>query len=59
MRCAAKTLELELMPDHSVIITLRCADAYEAAILYEDIHEHLKEGLLQIEVDVKMIRADT
>lgn len=44
--CDASHLVLELMPDHSVRISLRCDSAYEAGVLYEDIADKAREGAL-------------
>lgn len=52
MRCNASKLELELMPDHRVIITLRCDTAYEAAVLFEDISETSQKGGVSLEFEV-------
>ena len=49
MQCNASKLELDLMPDHRVVITLRCDTAYEAAVLYEDISECSKTGSLALQ----------
>lgn len=49
MRCNASKLELELMPDHTVVITLRCDTAYEAAVLFEDINESAAAGTLSLD----------
>lgn len=49
MQVNASKLELDLMPDHRVIITLRCDTAYEAAVLFEDISETTQKGSLSME----------
>lgn len=49
MQCNASKLELELMPDHRVVITLRCDTAYEAAVLFEEINETSQTGSLALE----------
>lgn len=38
------TLELDLMPDHSVVIRIKCDSAYEAAIVFEDLSEASQTG---------------
>jgi len=53
--CDASKLELELMPDHSVRIILRCASAYEAGLLYEDISEKAQTGVLLFEFHVTKV----
>lgn len=49
MQCNASKLELDLMPDHRVVITLRCDTAYEAAVLYQELSETTQEGSLSLE----------
>lgn len=49
MQCNASKLELELMPDHRVIVTLRCDTAYEAAVLFEDLSEASQAGSLHLD----------
>ena len=49
MQCNANKLELDLMPDHRVVITLHCDTAYEAAVLFEDISESSQNGKLDLE----------
>ena len=46
MAQAKEQLELDLMPDHSVRITVRLRSAYEAAIFYEDMAEAARSGSL-------------
>lgn len=58
MQCNATKLELDLMPDHSVIITLRCDTAYEAAVLFEDLNEGAKTGSLHLDFVVKRTRVE-
>ena len=43
-----KDLEIELMPDQSVRLTMRYASAYEAAIAYDEISAASKTGRLKI-----------
>lgn len=58
MQCNASKLELDLMPDHRVVITLRCDTAYEAAVLYEDINEAAQKGSLALEFVVASRRVE-
>ena len=53
---AASRLELDLMPDHSVRLTLRCNSAYEAAVLYEDLTEKARSGSLVIDFGTTKLR---
>lgn len=46
--CAADKLELALMPDHSVHVIIRCGNAYEAGVLFEDIGEVARKGTLAL-----------
>jgi len=52
---AASRFEIELMPDHSVRITLRCASAYEAAILFDEVSTAAKSGLLAMSFQTKNV----
>lgn len=52
---AASKLELELMPNHSIRITIRCDSAMEAGVLYEDISETAKTGSLRLAFGVTKI----
>jgi hypothetical protein len=56
MQANASKLELDLMPDHRVVITLRCDTAYEAAVLYEDICETARAGTLHLDFVVEKAR---
>lgn len=55
MKCAASKLEMDLMPDHSVRITLRCASAYEASVLYDDLTQRARGGSLVLDFGVTKI----
>jgi hypothetical protein len=48
MKCAAHKVEFDLMPNHSVQITLRCRGAYEAAVLFDEIAERATRGSLSL-----------
>lgn len=52
MKCNADTVEMDLMPNHSIRLTIQCASAYEAAIFYEGMSEAAKEGSLVLEFEV-------
>lgn len=43
-----KDLEIELMPDNSVQMTMRYKTPYEAAVAYEEITTEAKTGKLKI-----------
>jgi hypothetical protein len=43
-----KDLEIELLPDNSVSLTMRYASAYEAAIAYDEISTAAKTGKLRV-----------
>lgn len=43
-----KDLEIELMPDNSVRLTMRYKSAYEAAIAYEEMTTVARTGKLKI-----------
>lgn len=51
--CAASKFEIDLMPDHSVRITLRCNSAYEAALLFDEIDQATKTGALSMSFQVE------
>lgn len=55
---AASRMELDLMPDHSVRITIRCDSAMEAGVLFEDISETAKGGSLNLSFGVTKIRVE-
>jgi hypothetical protein len=60
MLCSASKLELDLMPDHRVVVTIRCRDAYEAAVLFEDVSQAAQSGSLVLEFEVgnrKVVKA--
>lgn len=48
MQVNASKLELDLMPDHRVVITLRCDSAYEAATTFEEINEAAQSGSISM-----------
>jgi hypothetical protein len=52
MQANASKLELDLMPDHRVVITLRC----DTAVLYEDICETARAGTLHLDFVVEKAR---
>lgn len=54
------TLELDLMPDYSVVIRIRCDSAYEAAVFYEDLSERSQEGgiVLRLETSNRCVVID-
>ncbi len=58
MKCAASKLELDLMPDHTVRITLRCNSAYEASVLFDDISQKAQGGFLVLDFGVTKIREE-
>jgi hypothetical protein len=52
VKCAARRLEIELAPDNSVRIILRCDAAYEAAVLFDTIASSARnEGVVFLEFD--------
>lgn len=36
------------MPDHSVVIRIRCDSAYEAAVVFEDLSEASQKGQVTV-----------
>jgi len=55
---AASRLELDLMPDHSVRITIRCDSAMEAGVMFEDIAEQARKGSLSLSFAFTKIRTE-
>lgn len=58
INCQASQLLLDLMPDHSVRITLQCASAMEAGILYQDISESAHKGSIRLLFGITRISAE-
>lgn len=52
MKIDGETLELDLMPNHSIVLTLRYDNAYEAAVVYQDLSEACQAGTFNIEFEV-------
>jgi hypothetical protein len=55
MRCNASRLEIDLMPNNRIVLTLRCDSSYEAAVMYDEIKEAAKKGNLNLDFVVKNI----
>lgn len=58
MHSAAYRLEIELMPDHSVRLILRCESAYEASVLYHDLAEKARDGSLVVDFGAMAVREE-